>query len=504
MRQASGVAIAWTVSLAVFMSVLDGTVINVAISPMAAAFGVGLSSIQWVLTGYLLAQAAVIPVAGYFGLRWGVKRLFMASLVMFTIGSLLCGLAQDETWLIIFRVLQGLGGGALLPLAQAIALGGFAPNDRASASAIIGVSALLAPVLGPTLGGFLTDSFGWRYIFLINIPVGVVALVLAWRIVPADPAPQRVKASFDVVGLTLSMLGVLALVYSFTLVSEIDPATRSALDPQGAIYGWGAPLVWAFMAVGALLLAAFVWYELRVSRDPVLDLRLLANREFSMGSLVACLVAMVVFGSIFMLPVFLQQIRLPNATATEAGLTLLPQGIGSAVAVLLSGRLLYNRLGPRLLIIFGALLLAIGSWGLVRLAPDSNSLSLLPWLVLRGLGFGFSFVPAQTFAMQQITGQALPKASSLINMLRQIAGSLGTAFVISMFVQRTDFHTNALGVASGGANAPALFAEAGTMAVTDVFWVVTIGALVVLLVALLMPTRRGQESLASPAVSVAE
>jgi EmrB/QacA subfamily drug resistance transporter len=484
-RQASGVAIAWTVSLAVFMSVLDGTVINVAISPMAEAFGADLSSIQWILTGYLLAQAAVIPVAGYFGLRWGLKRLFMTSLALFTLSSLLCGIAPDENWLVFFRVLQGLGGGALLPLAQAIALAAFPPSERASVSAIIGVSALLAPVFGPTLGGFLTDTFSWHAIFLVNIPVGIIAFVLAWRIIPPDPAAPTVRSSFDVGGLTLSMLGVLVLVYGLTLVSENNPAT-------GAIYGWGAPLVWALIVAGLALLAGFVWYELRIS-DPVLDLRILTQREFSLGTLVACLVAVVVFGSLFMLPVFLQQIRIPNATATEAGLTLLPQGLGSAIAVLLSGRLLYNRIGPRMLILIGALLLAIGSWGLVNLTPESSSLSMLPWLVLRGIGFGFSFVPAQTFAMQRITGPALPKASSLLNMLRQIAGSVGTALVITTFVQRTSFHISELG--------PTNAVMAGSLAVTDVFWLVTIGALVVLFVGLTLPNRRGQEALGGVAVA---
>jgi EmrB/QacA subfamily drug resistance transporter len=484
MKQASGVAIAWTVSLAVFMAVLDSTVINVAITPMAEAFGVTLNSVQWVLTGYLLAQAAIIPVSGYFGLRWGLKRMFMLSLALFTFSSLLCGIAPDESWLIAFRVLQGLGGGALLPLAQAIALAAFPPNERASVSAIIGVSALLAPVFGPTLGGFLTDTFSWHAIFLVNLPVGIIALVLTWRIVPPDPARQATNGSFDFVGLVLSIMGVLVLVYGLTLVSETDPAT-------GGIYGWGAPLVWALVISGLLLLAGFVWYELRIS-DPVLDLRILRQREFSLGTLVACLVAMVVFGSLFMLPVFLQQIHIPNATATEAGLVLLPQGLGSALAVMLSGRVLYNRIGPRMLIMLGGLLLTIGSWGWVNVAPDSSIASLLPWLVLRGMGFGFSFVPAQTFAMQRITGSALPKASSLLNMLRQIAGSVGTAYVITAFVERTAFN------ATEAAN----LVQAQAMAVGDVFWLVTCGSFLVFLVALALPNRRGREALGSTVVAV--
>ena len=504
MRQASGVAIAWTVSLAVFMSVLDGTVINVAISPMAKAFGVELNSIQWVLTGYLLAQAAVIPVAGYFGLRWGLKRLFMICLALFTGSSLLCGLAADAQQLIIFRVLQGLGGGALLPLAQAIALAAFPPNERANVSAIIGLSALVAPVIGPTLGGFLTDSFGWRYIFFLNIPVGILALTLAWRILPADQLLKRDQGAFDAVGLALSMLGVLVLVYGFTLVGEIDPATISALSPRGAIYGWSAPLVWGLISGGLLLLAAFVWYELRVSRNPVLDLRIFTNGEFSRGALVASLVAMVVFGSIFMLPIFFQQIRQPNASATEAGLILLPQGIASLIAVVLSGRLFYNRLGPRILILTGAGLLALGSWGLIGLTETTNGLSIAPWLVLRGLGFGLTFVPAQTFALQRITGHDLPKASSLINMVRQIAGSVGTALVINLFVQRTSFHADELGAATAGANAPALLTQASTLAVNDVFWLVLAGSLVILLVALALPNRRGQQALDGPAAVMAE
>ncbi|MCU0495155.1 MAG: MFS transporter, partial [Chloroflexaceae bacterium] len=179
-------AIALTAALGLFMSVLDNTIVNVALFPMAQALGSDLGTIQWVVTAYFLAQAAVIPIAGYFSVRFGQRRIFLVCLACFTVGSLLCGLAQDATALIIFRVIQGLGGGALFPVAQALAFGAFDDEQRGASSALVGIPVLLAPAFGPTLGGWLTDSYGWASIFLINIPVGVLALALGWRIIPAD------------------------------------------------------------------------------------------------------------------------------------------------------------------------------------------------------------------------------------------------------------------------------------------------------------------------------
>ncbi len=492
-------AIALTAALGLFMAVLDNTVVNVALTPMSTALHASLSSIQWVVTGYFLAQAAVIPIAGYFSARVGIKRLFMICLVLFTLGSILCGLAQNETMLIGFRVLQGLGGGALFPLTQAIAFRAFPPAERATSSAIVGIPVLLAPAFGPTVGGLLTTNFGWETIFFINGPVGLLAVFLAWRIIPADPVPEkRPQGSFDYIGLILSVAGVLAIVYAFTLVSQPQPGSETALNPRGTLYGWGYWPVWALLALGVVILAAFAFYELRVSKDPVLDLRLYQRRDFALGSVVIWVTSMVIFGSLILIPIFLEQVRLPHLSALDAGLALMPQGLAAAVAVAFSGRL-YNRIGVRPLIIMGGLCLAVSSWQLSQLSPSTDGIAMMPWLAVRGLGFGFANIPVQTLALQQITGAALPRASSLFTVTRQIFSSIGVAVMTTLFVQQTTQHATTLaaslpqGVPPDPTN-PAfvaaretLLAQAGTAGINDVFLLVTIGTLAVIALAFVLP-----------------
>ncbi len=492
-------AVALTAALGLFMAVLDNTIVNVALTPMAKALNTSLNDIQWVIAGYFLAQAAIIPVAGYFANRFGAKRLFIISLTMFTIGSFLCGLAPNVTMLIIFRVLQGIGGGALFPLATAIAFSAFPPAERGGASAVVGIPVLLAPVFGPTIGGFLTDSFGWEYIFFVNVPVGIIAVFLAMRIIPQDNIAEEQaerRRSFDYVGLGLSILGVLAVVYAFTLVNQTIPGTETAFNPRGASYGWGYGWVWATLGAGIALLIAFAVYELRVSKDPVLDLRLFKNYDFTVSSVISWINAIVVFGSLFMLPVFLEQVRIPHLSPTDAGLSLMPQGIAAAIATAIGGAL-YRRIGPRPLVVAGSVLLLISSWLLTSLTPTSDGFSIMPALIVRGFGFGLTLVPVQTLALQNITGPALAKASSLFNVTRQIFSSIGIAAITTLFVQQTLSHapSRPVGITPNLSN-PAVQtaianaqAQAGTAGMNDVFWYVTIGTVVLLLVSFALPSK---------------
>ncbi len=505
MKPPNKYAVALTAALGLFMAVLDNTIVNVALTPMATSLNASLSSIQWVITGYFLAQAAIIPAAGYFSNIFGMKRVFILCLAFFTLGSLMCGLAQNETMLIIFRVLQGLGGGALFPLAQAIAFAAFPPAERAGASAVVGIPVLLAPAFGPTIGGLLTVNFGWEYIFFVNVPIGIIAIFLAWRVFPADNlAENRRRGNFDYVGLSLSILGVLAVVYAFSLVSQSQPGTETPANPRGDIYGWGYWLVWVLIGVGTALLAAFAFYELKVSKDPVLDLRLFKKYNFTIASILTWFTAIVVFGSLFMLPIFLEQVRTPNLSALDAGLALMPQGLAAAVAVALGGRF-YNKLGPRTLVIIGSVLLIFSSWQLTQLTPTTDGVALMPWLILRGLGFGLTAIPVQTLALQAVSGPDLPKASSLFNVCRQIFSSIGIAGLATLFVQQTSLHVGELrdaaqrGLPAGATlnpNSPqaqaalaTLRSNAGTSAMNDVFLFVTVGTVFVLLLALALPNR---------------
>ncbi|NWJ98224.1 MAG: multidrug efflux MFS transporter [Chloroflexi bacterium] len=508
MKTPSKYAIALTASLGLFMAILDTTIVNVGLVPMSKAFNTDLNTMQWVLTGYLLAQAAVIPVSGYLGNRFGQRRIFMLSLGFFTFGSLLCALSSNESWLIAFRVIQGLGAGALFPLGQAIAFGAFPPEKRASAAPIVGVPILLAPAFGPTIGGLIIDNWGWEYMFYINVPVGLVTILLVWWVLPADVTTQvRAKARFDYLGLILSMLGLLAIVYAFTLVSEIKPNTQSAFNPRGELYGWGYWLVWALIGVGLLLLAIFAWYELKISKDPVIDLNLFKDYNFSTSSLVIWFAMIVLFSSLLLIPVFLQQVRVPHLSALDTGLALMPQGIAAFFGVAFGAKF-FSRIGVRNLVLIGTLILLASTWPLMNLSPETDGSALLPWLLLRGISFGMIAIPVQTLATQRITGPALAKANSLFNMIRQIAQSTGNALIISLFAQQTLQHATELREQAMKAlpvgtllnpNSPQFLAmreqlatKAGTTAVNDVFTAMAYGALLMLILALALPNRKKQ------------
>jgi EmrB/QacA subfamily drug resistance transporter len=443
-------AVALTAALGLFMAVLDNTIVNVALSPLVKAFNTDLSSVQWVVTAYFLAQAAVIPAAGYLSNRIGIKKVYLTCLALFTLGSVLCGLSdlvQDANGhpyiglLIFFRVVQGIGGGALFPLATAISFSAFPPEERASSSAIIGIPVLMAPAFGPTIGGLLIDSLGWQWIFFINLPVGLIALFLVWRVIKPDTnqAPQGAQGRFDVLGLILSMAGVLAVVYGFTMVSERNPDTISATNPQGDVYGWGYGMVWLLVGIGTALLVAFALWELRV-KDPVMDLRLFKNRDFTTSSILTWLMTAFIFGSFFLLPVFLQNIRDPHYGATVAGLTTMPMGLAAAAATMLGGRVLYNKLGPRYLVMLGFIFLAASNLLLLGISNETTGWDLVPAMLLRGLGFGMTGIPLQTLALATVTGRALPKASSLYNVTRQIFSSVGIAILSTLFIQQTTAH----------------------------------------------------------------
>jgi EmrB/QacA subfamily drug resistance transporter len=498
-------AVALTAALGLFMAVLDNTIVNVALTAMQKAFNTDVNTIQWVVTGYFLAQAAVIPVSGYFGNRLGLKRMFMVALAIFTIGSLLCGLSphlggalSGETLLIVFRVLQGIGGGMLFPLATSISFGAFPPAERAAASGLIAIPVLIAPALGPTFGGLLTDSrFGWPSIFFINIPIGIVALFLAARILRPDEqaaaqqagAPATARAGFDWWGLVLSMVGVVCVVYAFTLVSQTASGTVTAANPRGTIHGWGYWPVWGLVAAGLVILVAFAFYELRVAKDPVLDLRLFSSYSFTISTVMTWVVRGVVFGSFFLIPLFLLQFR--GMSAVKAGLYLMPQGFAAAIAIAIGSRL-YDRIGPRTLVTMGMVLLTASSVWLVFTKQDSGWQFFLPLLAIRGIGFGWSNLPLQTVALSSITGRALPKASSLYNATAQIFSSIGVAVLSTLFIQATTDRAGELvrqAQAAGGRPPADLAIQAGVSAFNHVFLVVAIGTGLALLVGLLLPSK---------------
>lgn len=493
-------AVALTAALGLFMAVLDNTIVNVSLTAMQKSFGTDVNTIQWVITAYFLSQAAVIPAAGYLSTRFGLKRMFILALGIFTVGSLLCGLSPDiagtdggDALLIWFRVLQGIGGGMLFPLATSIAFGAFPPAERAASSAFVAIPVLLAPTLGPTLGGLLVDSsLGWPWIFFINIPVGIVAIALIARILrpeSRDEAPAGPRERFDMAGLALSMLGVVLVVYAFTLVGQTKAGSVTAANPRGDIWGWGYWLVWALLGAGLALLAAFTVYELRVPKDPVLDLRLFRTYSFSIATLLTWVTRAVIFGSFFLIPLFLEQFRGLSAVAT--GLALMPQGVGAAIGIGTGSRL-YDRIGPRWLVTLGIVTLTASTWLLTDISPRTDGWSLVPVLFLRGLGFGWGNLPLQTLALSSITGRALPKASSLYNSTAQIFSSIGVAMLSTLFIQHTTSRAADLMTSSrlAGARPPSdLALQAGAASMSDVFWLLTIATGLMIFVGLFLPRR---------------
>lgn len=494
-------AVALTAALGLFMAVLDNTIVNVSLAAMERDFDTTINRIQWVITGYFLAQAAVIPVAGYLGNRFGIKRLFIIALAIFTVGSLLCGLSPrlvgasgGDGVLIGFRVLQGIGGGMLFPLGSAIAFNVFPPVERAAASATISIPVLIAPALGPTVGGLIVDSrLDWPGIFFINVPVGIIAMILIARVVRPDrphaaddPATRR---GLDIPGLALSMIGVLFVVYAFTLVSQTKPGTITAANPNGDLYGWSYWLVWTLLAIGLVILTIFALFELRVARDPVLDLRLYARRDFAVASLMTWVTRAVVFGSFFLIPLFLQQFR--GDSAVRTGLILMAQGIGSMVGIQTAARL-YDRIGPRALVVTGTVLMTASTVWLVAIDASSDARFFVPVLFLRGIAFGWSNLPLQTVALAAITGRGLPKATSLYNATAQIFSSIGVSIMSTLLVEFTTNHADSLIAASRAAGQPPaanLPLLAGAAAMSDVFKVIAVATGVVIFIGLFLPRR---------------
>jgi EmrB/QacA subfamily drug resistance transporter len=490
--------VAAVVALGLFMAILDNTIVSVTLPQMQKAFHTDFETITWVASAYFLAQAAVIPIVGYLSDRIGSKLMFLAALALFTTGSVLCALAPTKEALIAFRVFQGIGGGALLPMAFAIIFRIFPPAERGMANALLGIPIMMAPAFGPTVGGYLSTSFAWNAIFIINVPIGIVALILAILVLPAHKAESEHQAGpagrqrFDFLGLVLSLVGFSALVYGLTSAGS---------------KGWGNATVLTFILVGVAVLLAFIVVELRVS-DPVLDLRLFANYTFTISNIVLWVIAGVLFGSLFLLPLFFENIQ--GHTALLAGEFLISQGLSMGVGMALSG-VLYNRVGPRILAATGLALLVAGTYSLTRLDVNTSGMSLQIWLILRGLGLGFTMPPLQTLALSKVGNRAMAKASSLVTVTRMVASAIGVASLTTYLTQQATHHGLEIGKAiqaslathqfSGVAatcvqaagrtlNQAALRAcvaqHAGTLGLNDTFWVVVIFCAVSIALALIV------------------
>ena len=520
--------IALVAALGLIPIALDATIVNVVLTPIREALGADVNTAQWIITGYFLANAAVVAIGGYLANRFGRKRLFIIGLAIFTLGSALCVISPNISWLIVFRVLQGIGGGVLLPIGPALAFEGFPQAERAKASALVGVPLLLAPVFGPIAGGYLSDTFDWHSIFIINLPVGIIAIIAALLALPRDEAATARTARFDIVGLTLSTLGIVTIVYALTLVTRVNPDTVTPTNPRGDLYGWGYWLMWMLVGAGAVLLVAFAVHSLRISRDPALDLRQLGRRDFLVSNIFNWATALFSFGLLVLLPIYLESVRTPHLSAMDTGLALVPFGVGSTLGTILAA-LFYRAIGPRMVVATGAALSAASAWLLAHtVEPTANAAQLLAsaqthtavpavagadamrlGLFILGLSLTFAIIPVQTLALEALSGEALAKASSLYLSTKLIFSSVGVAILTTLLVSFSRSHAtdlvNGLRALTGSAGAnpgdpqaaaalKALLAQvsvqAGTGAIQDIFWIIFYCSLGMVLLAMILPGRR--------------
>ena len=421
--------IALTVTLATFMEVLDTSVANVALPHIAGSLSAGQDESTWVLTSYLVSNAIVLPLSGWMSSLIGRKRFYMSSVALFTISSLLCGFAPNLPALIVFRILQGAGGGGLQPSEQSILADTFSPRQRGMAFAVYGMAVVLAPAIGPTLGGWITDNFTWRWIFFINIPVGIISLLLTGRLIFDPPhLKQEKRKSFkiDYIGLGLLALGL------GTLQVVLDKGQRDDWFSSHFI------LIMSVICVGALISVVFwEWFN----KDPIIDLHLFKDRSFAIGNLLIFLVGFALLSSTVLLPQFLQ--LLLGYSAEQAGLALMPGGIALILILPIVGYLL-SKYDARWLLVFGLSVLSFSLFHMTRFDTFINFRTVASARVIQTVGLAFLFVPINTVAYAFLPPGKNNAASGLINLSRNIGGSVGISLVTTMLARRTQLHQSQL------------------------------------------------------------
>ena len=406
-----------------FMDLMDTTIVNIALPTLSRDFHASTSAVEWTVTGYLLSLAMVIPAAGFLADRFGTKRIFMAAMGIFVVASAACGQAHSIQELVAFRFLQGVGGGMMTPVGTAMLSREFPGAERAKASALISVPVVLAPTVGPVLGGFLTEYVSWRWIFYVNLPVGVLGFAIAWRYLK-EQRQAYARNSIDFAGLVTGSAGAAMTLYA---VSEAGPL------------GWTAGRVVGFGLGGLALMAAFALIEMRV-RFPILDLRLFKRWFFTSGNLMMMPAFGAFGGFVLLLTLFLQQLR--GFTALEAGLIQAPSSIGTAISLPLASRL-YPKMGPRRMMLIGFFFAAVTILPFHWVGLDTPVWVIVVLLLLRGLPFAFGVVASQTLIFGPIESEKQGPASSIYNTLRQVAASFGVALIITISMNRQHAHQSA-------------------------------------------------------------
>lgn len=415
----SGNARMWLALLAIvlgtFVAVLNSSLMSVAIVEFVSVFSSDVSTMQWVITGYTLASAMVIPMSGYLGARFSNKNVFIYSVAGFTVGSVLCGLAWNASTMILFRIIQGFAGGFIMPVGMSIIFMTFPQEKRGTAMGLWGVAAMVAPALGPTFGGYLLEHFSWRLLFFINIPIGVLAVIAGRLLLRSDPTQKGLKFDFLGAGLSMIFFGTILLALS-----------------KGQSEGWTSPFILGLLYVSFFSLLLLIWVELG-HKHPVLDLRIFKNPVFTISVISGSLVMMGMMGGTFLTPLYLQNIQ--GLSAMQTGILMMPQSVAMALMMPLSGKL-SDRFGLIPLCVTGLAIMGISTFELYHLTTDTSHHWLNVVLTIRGIGIGLCMMPLTTAGMNAVAPKDIGNASPLSNVCRQVAGSLGIAIFTALMNNR--------------------------------------------------------------------
>jgi DHA2 family multidrug resistance protein len=412
------------VMIGTFMAVLDATIVDVALSKIMSSFGITVDKVEWVVTAYMLVFAVMLPTSGWIADHFGYKRTYFFALFMFTFGSFLCGLAGDENALIIFRIVQAIGAGLIMPTGMAIVMREFPPQQRGIALGFWAISAAASVSLGPMIGGYLVDNIGWNSIFNVNVPVGILGL-FATIVIQREYRTEHVR-SFDVVG----FVSMAAFLCSLLLALTDGNASWNT-------GGWTSPFIVSCFLISAISLVIFLFTEF-TTKHPLIDLSLFKDSNFTFANSILFIFGFGMFGSTFLLPLYLQISM--GYTAFQAGSLFLPVGIIQAVSAPLSG-ILSDKMNPRIPAFIGIILLSISLFINGSLSLFSEHHQIMLALYLRGFGMGFMFTPLSMAALSNIPKNKIGQASGLFNILRQLGGSFGIAFMGTMLLRRTIYHT---------------------------------------------------------------
>ena len=418
---ATRIVILIALMLGVILEVLDTSIVNVAIPDIMGNLGATLDQVSWVSTGYIIANVIILPLTGWLSAHFGRKRYLGYSMIIFTVASLFCGMSRSLNMLVMFRILQGAGGAALLSTAQATLMEIFPPNQLGMIQGIFGIGVMVGPTVGPTLGGWLTDNYSWPWIFFINLPIGIVATVMTFLFVH-DSKIQKKHASVDFVGIILLAIGVGSL---------------QAILEKGNREEWFQSNLICWLSVAMVIgIVSFIIWELRTPH-PAVNLRILKNRGFAAGTIFGVVLGFGLYGGIFILPIYLQQLR--HYSAAQTGWILFPGGIATACVVPFVGKLI-NRVNPRNLVAVGTIGFIASMVVLHGITLDTGKENLLWPLILRGASMGFLFLPLTMATLLGLQAREVPAGTGLYNLARQLGGSAGIAFLSTMIDHREAFH----------------------------------------------------------------